>query len=568
MLSIKFVKCKDTKSIPDVNGSGISNSAEQACVVPLSKACSLVTAHLFFYYMANDKKDWFRLKKYPHIGLPLKLRHRGWIEEYIFDPKNIKKHSFYPFIHRKLSVRKFRKKKNPDGSKTDKRIEAYKEREVFYANHLDSMIYSYYSQMLTVEYEKKLAELGLQDCITAYRSIPLNKSENSRNKCNIDFANDIFTYIQQNSKQNLVAITFDITAFFDNLNHLKLKKAWIEILGKENLPDDHYALFKNLTKFSYIEIDDIFNNFKQEIITDNKGKLKKTPVPRLELMKEKNAIAFCNLTDFDLKIRKKNLIKSNRFATKNDFETSNLRCKGIPQGSPISATLANIYLYRFDDFINKAISSDQGIYRRYSDDMVVIIDEIHKDKVLNLLIDKIKEFDLEIQPSKSQIFYFQNFEGKYGCKELNIFTNLLSENTVFEYLGFAFDGSSVSLKSAGLSKYYRKMKRSIRRGGFYAKNGRNQIPHLFKNRLYKKFTFIGSHRRMRIRKIPGLQDKFYRTGEYDWGNFLTYANLAERTFTNNKIKSQIRNHWSKFHQLLKVKQQDIEQHYKKKKKKK
>lgn len=294
------------------------------------------------------EKDWFRLKKYPHIGRPLKLKHKAWVEDYVTNPVNIKKHAFFPFIHRKLSVRKFRQKKLDDGTKTKERFQSYKVREVFYANHLDSNIYSYYCYNLNNLYEKKLLELGTNDCITAYRSIKLNEKEGARNKCNIDFANDIFTYITNNKKRNLVAITFDITSFFDNLNHSKLKRAWCKVLNTDTLPDDHYSVFRNLTKFSYVEIEDIFNEFKNDILVKSKNKIIKSKVNQLELLKLKDAIAFCDLKDFDSRIRKKNLIKNNKFVSKSDYEKGKLRKKGIPQGSPISASLANIYLLDFD----------------------------------------------------------------------------------------------------------------------------------------------------------------------------------------------------------------------------
>ena len=558
---------KDNVFIPDVSGSDNRKIIEQACVVPLSKACSPVATYHCYFNMENEKKDWFRLKKYPHIGLPLKLRHRGWVEEYVTNPNNIKNHSFYPFIHRKLSVRKYRRKKNQDGTKSAERIIDYKVREVFYANHLDSMIYSYYSEILTKEYEKLIRETSLSSCITAYRSIPLSEDYNSRNKCNIDFANDVFSYIQNSRNSNLVAITFDITAFFDNLNHLKLKDSWCKLLNLERLPDDHYAVYKNLTKFSYIEFDDIFENLKHEILVENKGKISPSSIPRADLMKEKNAISFCHLKDFELKIRKKNLVKSNKFSSKDDFEKKISRLKGIPQGSPISASLANIYLHDFDKLVNVIVSEFGGIYRRYSDDMVVVADEKYKDNIYQLLTDNIKRFDLEIQPNKTQIFYFKNFNGKYGCKELNIYTEKLSDNTKFDYLGFSFDGEHVYLKSAGLSKYYRKMKRSVKRGGFYAKYGRNQVPKLFKNRLYKRYTLLGAERKMIVKKVPNLPNTFIKTGEYDWGNFLTYALLATRVFPQNKIRSQIRNHWNKFHKIMKAKEIEIESHYLKKDKK-
>lgn len=214
------------------------------------------------------------------------------------------------------------------------------------------MIYGYYSELLTKAYEKKLNGTSLTECITAYRSIPLNKLEGSRNKCNIDFANDIFEYINSNKQRNLVAVTFDITAFFDNLNHSRLKESWLNLLPDSDniLPPDHYAVFKNLTKFSYIEFDEIFEVYKNEMLVEENGKIKKAIVPRADLLKEKNAVAFCQLKDFG-KIRSLNLIKNNIYSSKDDFNAGLYRKKGIPQGSPISATLANIYLYKFDDYI-------------------------------------------------------------------------------------------------------------------------------------------------------------------------------------------------------------------------
>ncbi len=58
----------------------------------------------------RKQKDWFRLKRYPHIGLPLNYSDRyKWIEKYVTDPKIVAKHSFLPFIHKTSKVKKFRK---------------------------------------------------------------------------------------------------------------------------------------------------------------------------------------------------------------------------------------------------------------------------------------------------------------------------------------------------------------------------------------------------------------------------------------------------------------------------
>ena len=59
----------------------------------------------------KKKKDWFKLKRYPHIGFPLEEKDRFvWIEKYITNPNKIASHSFLPFIHKTYNQRKFRKK--------------------------------------------------------------------------------------------------------------------------------------------------------------------------------------------------------------------------------------------------------------------------------------------------------------------------------------------------------------------------------------------------------------------------------------------------------------------------
>jgi hypothetical protein len=52
---------------------------------------------------------------------------------------------------------------------------------------------------------------------------------------------------------------------------------------------------------------------------------------------------------------------------------------GIPQGSPISDLLANIYLVDFDCEIQSLVSSVGGVYRRYSDDILIILPGLSTD---------------------------------------------------------------------------------------------------------------------------------------------------------------------------------------------
>lgn len=501
------------------------------------------------------KKSWFRPKKYVHIGEPLLFKDKGWIHSYVANPANITKHSFFPFIHKEKIVRKFRRKREENGLRLKEREPGKEVRKLFYSNHFDAMVYGYYSNLLSNSYNEFLRQQPINECVTAYRRLPLDPNiEGSRNKCNIDFANDVFNFIRSAQQPKLVALTFDIKDFFDSLNHRILKEKWIEIIGAENtLPDHHYNVFRNITKFSYIKEDEIFKLFKSEILVERNKKYVSKKVDRIKYFREKKAVAYCDSSNIKL-IRSKNLIKSNKYQTKEDKENRNPRKKGIPQGSPISATLANIYLLNFDTEIEKYVSSIHGMYRRYSDDIVIIADAKYIDDAYDKVFEQIKSVELSIQPNKCQTFIFtysNEFERFFSVEYLRNLKTTTS-NTRLEYLGFQFDGETTYLKSASLATYYRKMKTAIARGIFYTTHNRTKTKgELFKARLYKRYTFLGSNRRRIYKRDKNNPAKFVKSTKFDWGNFITYVTLASKTMKKNKIKHQLRNHWKIFHQLIK-----------------
>jgi hypothetical protein len=503
----------------------------------------------------NKEKDWFRLKRYPHIGLQLESKDRAWIEPYVKDKEAISKHAFYPFIHRKLKVRKFRKEICHDGTRSNLRKPAIKEREIYFSNHLDSNVFSYYSEILSIAYEREISELDISKSITAYRKIKLHpEKDTSRNKCNIDFANDIFKFIKSNKEQDLVAITFDIKSFFDNLDHRLLKKYWKRIINSgADLPEDHYNVFRNITKFSYIDEDDIFENFQSQIIVERKPKLfKEIRIKKRNYLRNKRAVAYCTKDNID-EIRSLGLIKTNkRIKDNGEYE---IRTRGIPQGSPISATLANVYMLDFDKQAHEMLKSIGGVYQRYSDDMVAICPVSFEQEVVKSFLSSIQEYKLEIQKSKTQVFHFiyDKRAARHFCHEKNLNTNRLQNNTLFEYLGFQFDGFNTLIKCSSLSNYYRKMKRTFARSKFYTFHNRTATKgQVFKTRLYKKFTHVGANRRRIYQRHPNKSDVFIKSHRYDWGNFITYARLAEKTIIDNKIGGQVKRHWRKFHELMKT----------------
>lgn len=62
----------------------------------------------------------------------------------------------------------------------------------------------------------------------------------------------------------------------------------------------------------------------------------------------------------------------------------NTEIYGIPQGTAISAVFANVYAIEFDIAIKQISDKYNGIYRRYSDDFVLVIPKNQSDKILLL----------------------------------------------------------------------------------------------------------------------------------------------------------------------------------------
>lgn len=517
-----------------------------ACTTPLSKACSvwLPALHLL---LINMEKEWFKLKPYPHIGLPFSFADRRWIGKYVSNSEALASHAFSPFIHREIVTRKFRKQTDGSGTKTPLRIPGKKIRDIYYSSHLDSFVYSYYAINIQELYEQTLTKFSISRCVTAYRSIPLEiKSSKQRNKCNIDFAYDVFNYIRNCSNENLTVITYDIKSFFDTLDHKHLKRQWREVIGSGlDLPPDHYNIFRSLTKFSYVNEKEIFREFKSAIFVETpSGIVKQRAVDRRKYLKEKNAIAFCQTRDLEV-LRAKNYIKSN----KRSESGGELRNKGIPQGSPISAVLANIYMLPFDKACNDFLGTS-GIYRRYSDDIIIVCDSKKADAIKAHIHEQIAGVNLEIQTDKTQTFKLLKSGARYKCFKTKdgIESNQASS---FEYLGFTFNGEKAYLKCSSIAKYYRKMKRGMKRAKFFSTHNKTSTKgEIFKARLYKRFTYKGAERRRIFKRKPGTTDEWMVTKRYEWGNYLSYVDMAARIMNHNGIRNQLKRHWPIFHSLL------------------
>lgn len=508
------------------------------------------------------ENGWLKFKKYPHIGEPLtKKSDSHWLTTYVTNPEKIISHKFTPFLHKTLSQRKYRPLKGAPKNSSKKRQRTAtdpKRREIYFLSHIDSIIYSYYNYLLTIEYENYLKDKPYSQVAVAYRKIPLKKGH-SGNKCNIEFAFEAFNFIEKNKDRKLSIIVADVTSFFDNLNHQLLHKQWKAVLSTTNLPKDHYAVYKNLVDFKFVNENELFNRFHHKLIIERnkpnnpkKKELKRKNVKRIYNLKKEQVVAYCSKSEFYKEAT--DLIRKDKPFNRTLRESLGKGIKrGIPQGTPISATLANIYMLPFDEYVFEKTNSRNAFFQRYSDDLIIICDQADEKHFYELIKDQIEsKAQLEIQSKKTNIYRYEKnsdsiFQG--GIVE----DEKLNPNKQLEYLGFSYDGSKIRVKSSGFSKFYRNMKRSFRRGVHFAKKSHTPSNSLFETRLYKRFTHLGSKRRLKWLPDDDSPTGYSRSTQQDWGNFISYLNKANEVMKeingDDTIKKQYKKVWNIFHQI-------------------
>lgn len=376
--------------------------------------------------------------------------------ELLSDPSRISSHPFTPFLSFKKELRRYKYRHD-----TEKRI---KTRLLSYASHTDAYIYSWYAYQLQEPYEKFLRDEGISDSVLAYRSL----REDDETRSTIDYAHEVFEHIRQ--RGSCAVVTLDVTKFFDTVQHGYLKRQLMKLIGVERLPDDYHAVFRSLSMYTHVMLDDAL---------DSLG------LARSDLKKKSR---LCHESDYYKKIHDKKLLQTNpnyRHGT------------GIPQGSPISGILSNIYMSEIDREIGSFVKGIDGLYRRYCDDIVIICDSDDVNSVVEKMEKLLQDAHLEIQTDKTEVTYFRVLEdGKLvSCK------NAEHEciRKPIQYLGFEFDGTSCALRSSTVARYMRRMKHLIqkqsaaRRKNFYKAKaaGKNYRPQLNRKAILKTFSHLG-----------------------------------------------------------------------------
>jgi hypothetical protein len=274
------------------------------------------------------------------------------------------------------------------------------------------------------------------------------------------------------------------------------------------MPADHFAVFKSLTRFSWVERT---NAYEAMGISEHNSKPKHLSRSRI-----------CDPQQFRTQIRNAGHINFNPDSDKH---------RGIPQGSPISALLSNIYMFEFDKAMHAAATACGGLYRRYCDDIMLIVPPEHAAAVEAVAMNFIQLLKLNINSDKTNIV---NFPQSVTQPALN--------GEELQYLGFVFDGTAKRIRNTSLLRYYSKMRRGVhlakqtqrKYNRKETKQGRPLTP-LRKRQLHVKYSYLAKRR---VYRIPG---KSANTKE----NFITYAIRAADKMQAPEIKKQIRNHWPK-----------------------
>lgn len=435
----------------------------------------------------NEK---YQSKKYLHFDSRVEYSN---VQKYVEDPMKIEKHNFYPLLKYTQSTDRY--DLTQKSIRNDKLPIKTKPRDIMYASHKDNYIYRYYGELLNEKYSKWAKENDINEESIAYREPKYSKN-------NIESAAEVISAIVEH--QYCYILVGDFESYFDSLDHQLLKKRVKIILDIVNLEKDWYRVLRSVTRYSYCE---------KELINGLLGSDK--------YLKKKRKFSYFDNTREYREFKKEYKIS---------FNKQNI---GIPQGTAISAVLANVYAILFDKEIKSLVKNHNGFYRRYSDDFIIVIpahDDFGKSE-FNKMASKITTLavreKLRIHPSKTHSLLYE--KNKIIHLNSNISCNL-------DYSGFSFDGKNVRMRSKSPYKFYRKASRLIEKAK-KAKEKKQLKKLPYRKKIYTLYTDAG-------------------TDSTPYGNFITYAIKAQKAFdeispnTNNLIMQQIKNRKIKIEKKL------------------
>lgn len=413
--------------------------------------------------------DWFRPKRLPHFDPP--ITDRATAVRLACDPAAVARHAFLPLIAFTKRHRRFTSRGSgaPAGSTKDRPL-------AFCANR-DAVIFAYYAACLRDRYEALLHRLGIDACVVGYRS----------GMSNIGVAHEAFAEIA--ARGRCTALALDIESFFNTIPHATLKASWTRVLGTvDAIPDDHYAVFRALTRYSSVDRDRCL----ERLGLPQDAPLEALPKP------------LCLIAEFRRQIR------GDGTGLPSLIET-NTAAYGIPQGTPMSPVAANISMLEFDVAVAAGVARVGGSYRRYSDDILVVCNPEDARRVEAFVAASLATHapGLRLKDSKAQRVQFHASGARV--------------RPALQYLGFTFDGRQVLLRGTTLARQWRRLAAAVR----WTK---------LRHRLAIAKVITGRdviHRKALFTRFSHLGTDNFHTG---------YAARAARVMGTRAIRRQLRNH--------------------------
>lgn len=404
-------------------------------------------------------------RPYIHFDLPLSEAERQSLH---VSEQDILKNSFWPLIGYTVEERRIRRDSNGSVSFVKK------ERPIKFCAHRDAAILDYYTRSLSIDYESYLIESNSSHLPLAYRSGIGN---------NISHSKALFDEIR--SRGDCWAIALDISGFFDHIRHDEIYEALCQVRRVDRLSAADFKIYKRMTAFEWVDSDALQGRLGRKY--GRNGRL-------------------CQAHEFRSLVRDSSpgLVRINEEAF------------GIPQGTPLSGLYANLSMMKVDLLAEASIQPFGGSYRRYSDDIAIIVDaDTDPQSVLEEISKLLGNIGLEISAKKTEISRFKN------CGDI------LGVDRPFQYLGFVFDGTRTLVRQSSLNRYYAKMHDGVRSKVWAAKKNGVPADQIFMRELFRKYTHFGKSR-----------------------NFPRYVYRAADVHGAIEMRHQIRNHMTIFRKQL------------------
>ncbi|TBZ30957.1 Reverse transcriptase [Rhizobium leguminosarum bv. viciae] len=387
---------------------------------------------------------WFAPRRYRHFDRQVGLS----FAKKVLQPDIVTRHSFSPLIHYVKSEKRYTPKEHKTKAK---------DRSIMFASHRDACILSYYACLLNQLLEATYASRDIGESVIAYRSL---------GKGNYHFASDVYRYAHSNAPVAILA--YDVTKFFDTLDHRLLKSRLGGLLGVGRLSEDWFKVFRYMTKFRFVRLEDL--RAQPEFL---KSMQRKTRDPIATIAEVKLAGVAIH---------------------------ENPNVYGIPQGTPISAAFSNLYMLDFDMEMSAYCRSIGALYRRYSDDILVVCKLEYARYVEVKIEDLLAANALQISRDKTEV------------SEFDPANTALASRRAAQYLGFTFHGDGAAIRPSSLSRQWRKMRKGFRRTRDVATKAiaQGKASKVYTKKLRKRFTSVAARN---FSSYARRSAKFFENGE-------------------------------------------------------